>query len=154
MCATLFPPLSQLHPTHRHSMFRRYEQIGLKFKLYSAEVLFNKGLCKIYLGRLQEGLMDMQDARRDAVTEEHGVIDDAIRDRGDRYTVFSIVRFLLVEVGTILTCITTKPVGVLFRPSENKLKNSKAKDYMGTAVCSVHLRLLIRQTQLYPPRNS
>jgi len=58
----------------------------------------------------------MEEARRDKATEEHTVIDDAIQDRGEGYTVFSI------------------PVGVLYRPSENKLKNSKTKDYMGKAV--------------------
>jgi len=92
-----------------------YEQLGLKFKLFSAEVLFNKGLSKIYMGRLQEGLMDMEEARREKVTDEHNVIDDAIQDRGEGYTVFSI------------------PVGVLYRPSEKKLKNSQTKDYMGKA---------------------
>ncbi|KAK7691652.1 hypothetical protein QCA50_005051 [Cerrena zonata] len=92
-----------------------YEQLGLKFKLFSAEVLFNKGLSQIYMGRLNEGLMDMEEARKEKATEEHNVIDDAINDRGDGYTVFSI------------------PVGVLYRPSENKLKNAKAKDYMGKA---------------------
>lgn len=68
-----------------------YEQLGLNFRLYSAEVLFNKGLSQIYMGRLDPGLADMQEARRDKVTDEHNVIDDAIRDRGDGYTVFSIV---------------------------------------------------------------
>lgn len=92
-----------------------YEQIGLKFKLFSAEVLFNKGLSRIYLGYPTEGLAEMEDARIQKVTNEHDVIDDAIRDRGERYTVFSI------------------PVGVLYRPSENKLKNSKSKDYLGKA---------------------
>ena len=70
---------------------RNYEQLGLKFRLYSAEILFNKGLAQIYLGRIQDGLADMEDARRDKVTDEHSVIDVAIRDRGDGYTVFSIV---------------------------------------------------------------
>ncbi|TDL15170.1 hypothetical protein BD410DRAFT_136396 [Rickenella mellea] len=93
-----------------------YEQLGLKFKLFSAEVLFNKGLSQIYLGNINEGLQDMQEAQREKATEEHNVIDDAIADRGEGYTVFSI------------------PVGVLYRPSENKLKNSKAKDYLGKAV--------------------
>jgi len=92
-----------------------YEQLGLKFKLFSAEVLFNKGLSLIYMGNLQDGLADMEEARREKATEEHSVIDDAIRDRGEGYTVFSI------------------PVGVLYRPSESKLKNSKTKDYMGKA---------------------
>ncbi|KAF5386269.1 hypothetical protein D9615_002300 [Tricholomella constricta] len=92
-----------------------YEQLGLKFRLFSAEVLFNKGLSQVYLGRMQEGLADMEEARRDKATEEHNVIDDAIQDRGEGYTVFSI------------------PVGVLYRPSEKKLKNSVTKDYMGKA---------------------
>jgi tetratricopeptide (TPR) repeat protein len=92
-----------------------YEQIGLKFKLFSPEVLFNKGLSHIYLGYPTEGLAEMEDARNQKVTDEHDVIDDAIRDRGEGYTVFSI------------------PVGVLYRPSENKLKNSKSKDYLGKA---------------------
>lgn len=85
-----------------------YEQLGLQFRLYSAEVLFNKGLCHIYLGMSDrqnsttslihnslgneaEGLQDMEEARKEKVTEEHKVIDEAIRDRGDDYTVFSIV---------------------------------------------------------------
>ncbi|KAF8706681.1 PB1 domain, partial [Rhizoctonia solani] len=92
-----------------------YEQLGLKFRLYSAEVLFNKGLCFIYMGRLDNGLQEMREAQRVKVTEEHGVIDDAIQDQGEGYTVFSI------------------PVGVLYRPSESKLKNVKAKDYLGKA---------------------
>lgn len=92
-----------------------YEQLGLKFKLYSAEVLFNKGLSLLYSGRGNEGMQDLNAALLEKVTEEHNVIDDAIADRGEGYTVFSI------------------PVGVLYRPSENKLKNAKAKDYMGKA---------------------
>ncbi|OSX61905.1 hypothetical protein POSPLADRAFT_1066338 [Postia placenta MAD-698-R-SB12] len=92
-----------------------YEQLGLKFKLYSAEVLFNKGLAHIYMGQVDQGLAELQEARKEKVTPEHSVIDDAIADRGDGYTVFSI------------------PVGVLYRPAEKKLKNAKTKDYMGKA---------------------
>jgi len=92
-----------------------YEQLGLNFRLFSAEVLFNKGLTRIYLGHTQAGLADMGIAQQDKATDEHNVIDDAIRDRGNGYTVFSI------------------PVGVLYRPSEKKLKNSMTKDYMGKA---------------------
>ncbi len=69
-----------------------YEQLGLKFKLYSAEVLFNKGLSQIYMDNIEAGLADMNEARMAKVTDEHNVIDDAIVDRGDGYTVFSIVR--------------------------------------------------------------
>jgi hypothetical protein len=71
--------------------FRNYKQIGLNFKLFSAEVLFNKGLSLIRLGRTEQGLADMESARRNKATDEHNVIDDAMRDRGGGYTVFSIV---------------------------------------------------------------
>lgn len=40
---------------------------------------------------MDEGLADMQEAKKDKATDEHNVIDDAIADRGDGYTVFSIV---------------------------------------------------------------
>ncbi|KAG9309818.1 hypothetical protein JVU11DRAFT_10197 [Chiua virens] len=45
-----------------------YEQIGLKFKLFSAEILFNKGLAELNLGYDREGMADMQEARQ---TEGH-----------------------------------------------------------------------------------
>ncbi|KAJ7734286.1 hypothetical protein B0H16DRAFT_1676785 [Mycena metata] len=67
-----------------------YEQLSLKFTLFSAEVLFNLGLCLISLGRVEEGLANMEEAKRVKATDEHNVIDDAIQDRGEGYTVFSI----------------------------------------------------------------
>ncbi|KAJ7725562.1 hypothetical protein B0H16DRAFT_1332633 [Mycena metata] len=90
-----------------------YEQLGLKFTLFSAEVLFNLGLCLISLGRVEEGLAKMEEAKRVKATEEHNIIDDAIHYRGEGFTVWSI------------------PKGVLYRPSEKTILSSKAKDYMG-----------------------
>ncbi|KAM0753663.1 hypothetical protein T439DRAFT_310458 [Meredithblackwellia eburnea MCA 4105] len=92
-----------------------YEQLGLKFRLYSCEVLFNRGLASIYMGQEAQGMSDFTTAMKEKQTDEHGVIDEAYADRGDGYTVFSI------------------PVGVLYRPSDNKLKNLKAKNYLGKA---------------------
>ncbi|KAE8374572.1 hypothetical protein BDV26DRAFT_284165 [Aspergillus bertholletiae] len=92
-----------------------YEQLGLKFRLYSCEVLFNRGLCYIYLQQLGPGIQDLEYAAKEKVTPDHGVINDAIRERAEGYTVFSI------------------PVGVLYRPNEAKVKNLKTKDYLGKA---------------------
>ena len=72
-------------------LIRNYEQLGLNFRLFSAEVLFNKGLSLVYMRRPQEGLADMEEGRREKATPEHDVIDDAIRERAEGYTVFSIV---------------------------------------------------------------
>lgn len=44
------------------------------------------------MGQTQQGLADMEEGRKEKVTEEHNVIDDGITERGEGYTVFSIVR--------------------------------------------------------------
>jgi neutrophil cytosolic factor 2 len=46
----------------------------------------------IYLDQPREGMAELEDAARQKATEEHSVIDEAIRDGGNGYTVFSIVR--------------------------------------------------------------
>ncbi|KAJ7834528.1 NADPH oxidase regulator NoxR [Mycena leptocephala] len=100
----------------RGNQFIDYQQLGLSFKLFSAEVLFNQGLSLICMGRINAGLADMEEAKRASANDEHKVINEAIADRGDGYTVFSV------------------PIGVLYRPSEKKVSNAKPKDYLGTAV--------------------
>ncbi|OCK96129.1 uncharacterized protein K441DRAFT_686104 [Cenococcum geophilum 1.58] len=92
-----------------------YEQLGLKFKLYSCEVLFNRGLCYMYLQQNEAGMQDLSFAAKEKVVPDHDVIDEAIREEAEGYTVFSI------------------PVGIVYRPNEAKVKNLKAKDYLGKA---------------------
>ena len=92
-----------------------YEQLGLKFKLYSCEVLFNRGLCYIYLQQKDVGMQDLIFAGREKMVPDHDVIDEAIKEQAEGYTVFSI------------------PVGVVYRPNEAKVKNLKTKDYLGKA---------------------
>ncbi|KAJ6135772.1 hypothetical protein N7512_000932 [Penicillium capsulatum] len=92
-----------------------YEQLGLKFRLFSCEVLFNRGLCYVYVQQMGPGMQDLRYAAQEKVTSDHDVIDDAIRENADGYTVFSI------------------PVGVLYRPNAAKVKNLKTKDYLGKA---------------------
>lgn len=99
----------------RGNTYIDYEQLGLKFKLYSCEVLFNRGLCYMYLQQDKPGMQDFQYAVKEKMTPDHDVIDDAIREKAVGYTVFSI------------------PVGVLYRPNEAKVKNLKTKDYLGKA---------------------
>ncbi|KAL3470161.1 hypothetical protein BJX99DRAFT_251426 [Aspergillus californicus] len=97
----------------RGNTFIDYEQLGLRFRLYSCEVLFNRGLCYIYLQQDAHGLQDLEYASKEKVTPDHDVINDAIKERAEGYTVFSI------------------PVGVVYRPNEAKVKNLKTKDYLG-----------------------
>lgn len=60
-----------------------YEQLGLKFRLFSCEVLFNRGLCYIYLQQIGPGLQDLEFSSKEKVTPDHDVIDDAIRERAE-----------------------------------------------------------------------
>ncbi|KAM5451523.1 hypothetical protein MaudCBS49596_003795 [Microsporum audouinii] len=92
-----------------------YEQLGLKYKLYSCEVLFNRGLCYIYLQETESGMNDLTYAAKEKAKPDHDVIDEAIAETAEGYTVFSI------------------PVGVIYRPSEAKVKNLKTKEYLGKA---------------------
>lgn len=92
-----------------------YDQLGLKFKLYSCEALFNRGLCYVYLQQKDAGMQDLHFAAKEKVVPDHDVIDEAIKEQAEGYTVFSI------------------PVGIVYRPNEAKVKNLKTKDYLGKA---------------------
>ncbi|KAJ7708971.1 hypothetical protein B0H17DRAFT_1031379 [Mycena rosella] len=75
-----------------------YDRLGLDFRLFSTEILFNQGLSLLRLGRVEEGLADMEEAKRAEVPDGHGiVIDSAIRDRGEGHTVFRVVRLVLPD---------------------------------------------------------
>ncbi|CAG8604745.1 356_t:CDS:2, partial [Paraglomus occultum] len=89
-----------------------YEQLGLRFRLYSCEILFNRGLCYFNLGKIEEGMADFTYAAKERQTEEHNVIGEAAKINGQGYTVFSL------------------PSGIIYRPSEDKLKT---KDILGKA---------------------
>ena len=75
-----------------HSVASNHEQLGLKIRLYSAEVLFNKGISQFYLGNDDARMADLAEASAEKVMSEHAVIDEAIQDRGEGYMMFSIVR--------------------------------------------------------------
>jgi len=69
-----------------------YEQLGLKFKLYSCEVLFNRGLCYIYLQQRDAGLQDLSFAAKEKVVPDHDVIDEAINESAEVRIQFSSMR--------------------------------------------------------------
>lgn len=60
-----------------------YSQLGLNFKLYSCEALFNRGLCYIYLKEKDAGMKDLSFAVKEKVVEDHNVIDEAILEEAD-----------------------------------------------------------------------
>jgi tetratricopeptide (TPR) repeat protein len=67
----------------RGNKYIDYEQLGLKFKLYSCEVLFNRGLCYIYLQQVDQGMQDLSFAAKEKAVQDHDVIDEAIREQAE-----------------------------------------------------------------------
>jgi tetratricopeptide (TPR) repeat protein len=67
----------------RGNKYIDYEQLGLKFKLYSCEVLFNRGLCYMYLRNIDQGMQDLSFAAQEKAVPDHDVIDEAIRERAE-----------------------------------------------------------------------
>lgn len=63
-----------------------YEQLGLEFRLYSCEVLFNRGLCYLYLQQEDEGMQDLTHAAKAKQVPGHDVIDRAIAQQAEVYT--------------------------------------------------------------------
>ncbi|ORZ00836.1 hypothetical protein BCR43DRAFT_485879 [Syncephalastrum racemosum] len=93
----------QAHQKLRGNTIINYHQLGLPFRLYECEVLFNRGICQLHLGKIDAGLTDLYFAQKKKMSREHVVVDQAVRDRGKGYSVFSI------------------PPGILYRPPEYKI---------------------------------
>lgn len=109
-----------------------YAQLGLLFKLYSCEVLFNRGLCYIYLQQKDAGLQDFSFAVKEKVVEDHNVIDEAIRDEAEVCLSFG-VSYQNILISSQGYTVFSIPVGVVYRPNQAKVKNLKTKDYLGKA---------------------
>jgi len=71
-------------------MDRNYTQLGLAHTIHSAEILYNLGLTKVYLGQVAAGMLDLRRAQEEKSVPEHGIIGDCIRDHGRGYNVFSV----------------------------------------------------------------
>ncbi|KAF5372613.1 hypothetical protein D9758_005185 [Tetrapyrgos nigripes] len=81
-----------------------YEELGLDFVLYAAEILFNKAKALVHLDRTEEGLTFLRRAVSSSSEQSHAIIKDATADTIKGMDAFAI------------------PDGILFRPSPSKRK--------------------------------
>jgi len=77
----------------RGNTYIDYDQLGLKFKLFSCEVLFNRGLCYIYDQELEQGMKDLEYAAKEKQVDDHSVIDDAIKEQAEVSRFSQLVAF-------------------------------------------------------------
>lgn len=77
----------------RGNTYIDYDQLGLKFKLFSCEVLFNRGLCYIYDQEIEQGMKDLEYAAKEKQVEDHNVIDDAIKETAEVFRFSHLVTF-------------------------------------------------------------
>ncbi|KAJ1966435.1 hypothetical protein GGI12_000079 [Dipsacomyces acuminosporus] len=92
-----------------------YSQIGLEYKVYTCEVLYNRALCYFCLGNEKGAHSDLEQAGTRASEERHSWIKKALSSSG---------------MDCPLYCV---PRGVIYRPSASKLKSSKKIDFLGSA---------------------
>ncbi|KAG5460298.1 MAG: hypothetical protein BJ554DRAFT_7669, partial [Olpidium bornovanus] len=55
----------------RGNLLIDYQQLGLDYKLYSSEVLYNRGLCFVYMNDEQSGAADLYAAQKEKQTPDH-----------------------------------------------------------------------------------
>lgn len=75
----------------RGNTYINYEQLGLKFKLFSCEVLFNRGLSYVYMGQMETGLADLGYAAKEKMIPDHDVIDEAIKEDAEVSVLFKVM---------------------------------------------------------------
>ncbi|KAI8320204.1 TPR-like protein, partial [Martensiomyces pterosporus] len=92
-----------------------YSQIGLEYKVYTCEVLYNRALCYFCIGREHEAREDLEAAYARKSQDRHSWIKKAVESNG---------------MDCPLYCV---PRGVIYRPSASKLKSSKKIDFLGSA---------------------
>ncbi|BFZ54192.1 hypothetical protein PYCC9005_001225 [Savitreella phatthalungensis] len=93
-----------------------YTQLGLSFKLFLCEILFNRALCLTELGRAEEAMTSLIDAATCRHLPEHGIIQEAI----EAGTAADLMVFSIQE-------------GTIFRPPIHKVRNLPNRDYLGQA---------------------
>ncbi|KAJ7038686.1 hypothetical protein C8F04DRAFT_950869 [Mycena alexandri] len=111
-----------------------YGPLGLSFNLFASEVLFNLGLSRIRMDRMDKGMEYLAKAKVLTLTEDHYVIEEAIRSKRDGFTVFSI------------------PPGVLYWPPETKLMSVKRKEFIPKAILIAATDLDDLETDFSGPR--
>ncbi|KAJ3315873.1 hypothetical protein HDV04_000080 [Boothiomyces sp. JEL0838] len=94
--------------------FIDYEQLGLKFKLYRCEVLYNIAMCCEQLNDNNGASRYIQEASKHMKTDDHRSVIGSSR-RNDNVTLFTV------------------PFSCIFSLSDQKIKNLKKKEFLGEA---------------------
>ncbi|ORZ25684.1 hypothetical protein BCR42DRAFT_445434 [Absidia repens] len=107
-----------------------YRQLGLDFTLYACEILYNRGMCQIYLDNAERGMADLNQAQQLKMNDQHRIIDQATHDRErSTFGVYSI------------------PSTVIYRPTECQLQLLEGIDSLLSTCdnCSAKRLLILDQ---------
>ena len=92
-----------------------YAQLGLQYKLYACETLYNRALCHFQLSNYTSANTDLQSASSQKTLPEHDQIDFALKNDCQECRPFQV------------------PEHLLYGPPRSKVENAKKKDYMGSS---------------------
>lgn len=99
-------------------------------------MLYNEGLSYLQLNQIDQGMHLLEQARKEKQINEHGIIDTAIANYGRGFSVFSVPNGIRKSGSPCQPYHKLTYLHyfiVVFRPSDLKVRNLKAKNYLGTA---------------------
>lgn len=97
-----------------------YQQLGLEYKLYSCEIMYNRALAYIYSGQMSVGIYDMGFAVKERrYIPEHAILDDALKHFSQDHD----------DVQSDKKAKNTQPT--LKTPAENNAKSSQRFSVLG-----------------------
>ncbi|XP_072015996.1 uncharacterized protein [Amphiura filiformis] len=113
-----------------------YKQLGMTYKLYQCEVLYNQAFTYAKLGEVDWCTKLLGDAQKCKLEEKHSFIDTAY-DNYRQGTLFNILDL---------------PVNLVFRPPKDKVTNLKKQDYLGKQKVVSELKLDKKPPTPPPPQ--
>ncbi|KAI9188932.1 hypothetical protein H9P43_000354 [Blastocladiella emersonii ATCC 22665] len=90
-----------------------YTQLGLEYKLYACEVMYNRALVLFQLGDEGAALQLLAQAAKAKHIPDHDIINEAMQYRGDGCQLFQV------------------PANLLYKPAKHKIANAGKVDYLG-----------------------
>lgn len=97
MIGTCKPPLPTIIIGAHHHLYSDYDEQGLRYKLYAAEILFNKGVLLLQLGRQSDGLACLGKAVLKKVLPSHHTMHETLAYPDRKYDLYKLVSDFIIR---------------------------------------------------------
>ena len=99
----------------------------MNYELHIAEIQFNIGVCLILSHKVDQGLNKLRIALLNSTKPEHEIIGKILDNINNVSLAYVCIIYINLIIQVKSLGIYSIPVGSLFHPSENKMKNLAVK---------------------------